>query len=118
MLGPLFRFQCSASPLVDAGCCSGLQVLLLNVVSPGAVGVVFPSWTRWLSPPVLRDTLEVGDLLPRWGVYGLHGKAVLDPLRQIWLLLAASGIVMYGCMSLHLSQGWDTPHWGWRALFH
>ena len=84
------------------------QVFLLNVVSPGALGVVFPSWTWWLSPPVLRSTLAKWAIyFPLGVVYGLYGKAILDPLRRSWLPLAASGILLYGLRVAALIQDWD-----------
>lgn len=86
----------------------GYQVFLLNVISPGALGVVFPSWTWWLSPPALRATLAKWAIyFPLGVVYGLHGKAILDPLRRNWLPLAASVIVLYGLRVVALIQGWD-----------
>lgn len=84
------------------------QVFLLNVVSPGALGVMFPSWTWWLSPPILRETLAKWAIyFPLGVVYGLHGKAMLDPLRRIWLPLATMGIVLYVWRVAALIQGWE-----------
>jgi peptidoglycan/LPS O-acetylase OafA/YrhL len=83
------------------------QVFLLNVVTPGALGVTFPSWTWWLSPPVLRNTLSKWAIyFPLGVVYGLHGKVILDSLRRIWLPLAAMGLVLYGLRVAALIQGW------------
>ena len=108
MLGPLLVLAVRRHPWLVLAAVLGYQLFLLNVTSPGALGVVFPSWTWWLSPPVLRNTLAKWAIyFPLGVVYGLHGKAILDPLRRIWLPLAASGIVLYGLRVAALIQGWD-----------
>jgi len=84
------------------------QLFLLNVVSPGALGVVFPSWTWWLTPPILRSTLAKWAIYFPFGVeYGLHGKSLLDPLRRIWLFLAVSTVALYALRVVALVQDFD-----------
>jgi peptidoglycan/LPS O-acetylase OafA/YrhL len=108
MLGPLLVLAVRRHPWLMLAAVLGYQVFLLNVVSPGALGVVFPSWTWWLSPPILRSTLAKWAIyFPLGVVYGLHGEVILDPLRRIWLPLAASGIVLYGLRVAALIQDWD-----------
>ena len=108
MLGPLLVPVARRYPWLMLAAILGYQVFLLNVVSPGALGMVFPSWTWWLSPPVLRSTLAKWAIyFPLGVVYGLHGKAILDSLRRFWLPLAAIGIVLYGLRVAALIQGWD-----------
>lgn len=108
MLGPLLVPAVRRHPWLVLVAVLGYQLFLINVTSPGALGVVFPSWTWWLSPPVLRNTLAKWAIYFPFGVvYGLHGKAILDPLRRIWLPLAASGIVLNGLRVAGLIQGWD-----------
>lgn len=108
LLGPLLVPVVRLHPWLILAAVLGYQVFLLNVVSPGALGVVFPSWTGWLSPPVLHKTLSKWAIyFPLGVVYGLHGKDILDPLRRMWLPLAASGIVLYGLRVTALIQDWD-----------
>lgn len=108
MLGPFLVPAVQRHPWLMLAAVLGYQVFLLNVVSPGALGVVFPSWTWWLSPPVLRDTLAKWAIYFPLGVaYGLHAKDILDPLRRSWLPLAAIGIGLYGLRVAALIQGWD-----------
>lgn len=108
LLGPLLLRAVRHYPWLILAAVLGYQVFLLNVVSPGALGVVFPSWTWWLSPPVLRDTLAKWAIyFPLGVVYGLHGKDMLESLRRIWLPLVASGLVLYGLRVVALIQGWD-----------
>lgn len=108
MLGPLLVLAVRRHPWLMLAVVLGYQVFLLNVVSPGALGVTFPSWTWWLSPPVLRATLAKWAIyFPLGVVYGLYSKDILDLLRRIWLPLAASAIVLYGLRVVALIQGWD-----------
>lgn len=108
MLGPLLVLAVRPHPWLILAAILIYQVFLLNVTSPGALGVMFPSWTWWLSPPVLRNTLAKWAIyFPLGVVYGMHGKDILDPLRRIWLPLAATGIVLYGLRVAALIQGWD-----------
>jgi peptidoglycan/LPS O-acetylase OafA/YrhL len=113
ILGPWLVLALRRHPWLILAAVLIYQVFLLNVVSPGALGVVFPSWTWWLSPPVLRATLAKWAIyFPLGVVYGLHGKAILEPLRRIWLPLAASGMVLYGLRVAALIQGWDARFLG------
>src|SRR6266496_924959 len=108
MLGPLLVPAVRRHPWLILAAFLSYQVFLLNVVSPGALGVVFPSWTWWLSPPILRSTLAKWAIyFPLGTAYGLHGKSLLDSLRRIWLPLVAIGIVLYGLRVVALIQGWD-----------
>ena len=108
MLGPLIVPAVRRHPWLIMAAVLGYQMFLLNVVSPGALGVVFPSWTLWLAPLVLRETLAKWAIyFPLGIVYGLHGKDILEPLRRIWLPLAVSAVVLYGLRVAALIQGRD-----------
>jgi peptidoglycan/LPS O-acetylase OafA/YrhL len=108
VLGPLLVLAVRRQPWLVLAAIFGYQLFLLNVNSPGALGVVFPSWTWWLSPPIVRSTLAKWAIyFPLGVVYGLHGKAILEPLRRIWLPLAATGIVLYGLRVAAIIQDWD-----------
>lgn len=96
MLGPLLFRIAQRHPWWMLIPILGYQVFLLNVISPGALGVVFPSWTWWLTPPILRGTLAKWAIYFPLGIeYGLHGKSILEPLRRIWLFLAVSTVALY-----------------------
>jgi peptidoglycan/LPS O-acetylase OafA/YrhL len=108
VLGPLLVPAIRRGPWWVLTAVLGYQLFLLNVTSPGALGVVFPSWTGWLSPPIVRSTLvKWAVYFPLGVVYGLRGKSILDPLRRFWLLVAITGIVLYGLRVAGLIQGWD-----------
>jgi peptidoglycan/LPS O-acetylase OafA/YrhL len=108
LLGPWLVLAVRRRPWLVLAAVFGYQLFLVNVHSPGALGMVFPAWTWWLSPPILRSTLAKWAIyFPLGVVYGLHGKAILEPLRRLWLPLAATGIVLFGLRVAAIIQGWD-----------
>jgi hypothetical protein len=108
VLGPLLVLAVRRQPWLVLAAVFGYQLFLLNVNSPGALGLTFPSWTWWLSPPIVRSTLAKWAIyFPLGVVYGLHGKAILEPLRRIWLPLTACGIVLNGLRVAALILNWD-----------
>jgi peptidoglycan/LPS O-acetylase OafA/YrhL len=108
LLGPWLVLAIQRHPWLLLAAVLAYQAFLLNVISPGSLGVEFPSWTWWLSPPVLRATLAKWAIyFPLGVVYGLHGKAILEFLRRAWLPLAATGIALYGLRVAGVIQGWD-----------
>jgi peptidoglycan/LPS O-acetylase OafA/YrhL len=63
----------------------------MNVIKPGSLGVIFPSWMHILALPILRNTLaDWAIYFPLGLVYGLHSKTMLPWLKRwfFWLLIA------------------------------
>jgi peptidoglycan/LPS O-acetylase OafA/YrhL len=73
------------------------QIFSMNVLHPGMLAFSFPAWTRWLTLPVLRQTLA------DWAIYfplglsfGLHANVLLPWLKRWnWLLLLSTVIVFF-----------------------
>jgi len=65
------------------------QLVLINVVFPGTLGVTFPAWTHVFAPPVLRTTLALWAIyFPLGMVYSMNAKHVLPRLeRARWAFL-------------------------------
>jgi peptidoglycan/LPS O-acetylase OafA/YrhL len=68
------------------------QIILINLVYPGALGFQFPSEMQFLAPPVLRTTMAMWVIcFPMGLVYTLHAKQVWPLLwRFRWLVLAVT----------------------------
>jgi hypothetical protein len=67
------------------------QLFTMNVIKPGSLGVIFPSWMHILALPILRNTLaDWAIYFPLGLVYGLHSKTMLPWLKRwfFWLLIA------------------------------
>ena len=66
-----------------------LQVLLLNIVQPGTLGVAFPGWTSRLAPPILANTLaDWAIYFPLGLLYGRYAPAHLAAARRYrWALM-------------------------------
>lgn len=64
------------------------QLVVLNLVHPGALGFEFPQSMQWLAPPVLRRTLSTWAVcFPLGLVYGLNSPAILPRLtRARWAI--------------------------------
>jgi peptidoglycan/LPS O-acetylase OafA/YrhL len=65
------------------------QLVLINVVFPGTLGVTFPDWTRVLAPPVLGTALALWAIyFPLGLVYSINARHVLPWLeRARWAFL-------------------------------
>ncbi len=67
------------------------QVVLINLVIPGALGFQFPAWMNFLVPRVVSTTLaDWAVFFPLGIVYSLHARSLVPALRKLaWLLLIA-----------------------------
>ncbi len=70
------------------------QITLLNLVYPGILGFIFPSWVYFLKPPVISHTMaEWGIYFPLGLVYSLNANRLSPQLiRFKWLLVSSIAI--------------------------
>lgn len=68
------------------------QLVLINIVVPGSLGLRFPDWMEVLSPPILRNTLaDWGAFFPLGLVYSLRARQAGPVLARFkWVSAAAT----------------------------
>jgi peptidoglycan/LPS O-acetylase OafA/YrhL len=71
------------------------QLFLINSVYPGKYGFIYPEWTRFLSPPIIRSTLAAwGIYFPFGIIYTLKSRQTLPFLiRFKWFIAGLTGIL-------------------------
>jgi hypothetical protein len=71
------------------------QLVLINVVFPGTLGVTFPDWMHSFAPPVLRTTLALWAIyFPLGLVYSINAKHMLPWLRRArWAFLIITVVI-------------------------
>jgi peptidoglycan/LPS O-acetylase OafA/YrhL len=71
------------------------QLLLINIIYPGTLYFVFPVWSRYLAPPILRTTLaDWGIFFPLGLVNGMRTKFI-SPLSKklVWLIVVITAML-------------------------
>lgn len=79
------------------------QLLLLHVINPGVFGSVAPTWMRYLTPPIVRETLSNWALFfPMGLIFSLHNSNLKPHLQRLkWISLAlAVGLFALGVLHL------------------
>ncbi len=75
----------------------GLQLILLNIVSPGVLGFQFPGWMSIFAPPVLSSPLsEWAIFFPLGLLYVKYAPGYLPMVRKYRWVLVAIIIGLYG----------------------
>jgi hypothetical protein len=71
------------------------QLLLINIVYPGTLGVFFPDWMHIFAPPVLRTTLALWAIyFPLGLVYNINAKQMLPRLQRArWAFLIITAVL-------------------------
>jgi len=109
-LSPLMLLVLRRHSIVLLVIIAGYQLFTMNVLSPGYLGFVFPSWTSRLVLPVLRTTFaDWGVYFPLGLVYGVHSKKILPWLKSWrWILIGSTIIVFclgafFAAQNIHLT---------------
>jgi len=63
LLAPLLIRVIKRQPLLILVVIFAYQLFLTNVLQPGILGFTFPTWAKYLSPPIVRETLST------WAVF-------------------------------------------------
>ena len=72
------------------------QLALINILYPGTLGLTFPTWFHYLSPPIIRTTLaEWAIFFPLGLVYGLHQKKVVPWSKKFSLWITIVTVVFF-----------------------
>lgn len=77
LLAPLLVRIARRQPVLMLIAIFAYQLFLVNVLQPGILGFTFPSWARYLAPPIVRDTLST------WAVFFPFGM-VYNQYLSIW----------------------------------
>jgi hypothetical protein len=72
------------------------QLILINIVYPGALGFTFPDGMRVLAPPVLRVTLaDWAVYLPMGIVFGINARHIAPQLLKFkWVFVALTALFL------------------------
>lgn len=72
------------------------QLILVNLLRPGALGFAFPAWMQIFVPRVVSTTLaDWAIFFPLGIVYSLHSKSVLSWLRKLrWVIVLATLVLL------------------------
>ena len=103
---PLIAFYYIVSPILVRlskrfgwmiiGILAVYQLILMNIVDPGALGFTFPDWMKYLAPPVLRNTLaDWGIFFPLGIIYSLKARKVTSLLIRLKWFFAALTVAFF-----------------------
>ena len=93
-----------------------LQLTLINVLHPGALGFTLPSQAQGLVPPVIGRTLaDWAIYFPLGLVFGLNAKRMLPSLQRLKWLFATGTVVFFVLGFLHFSSVIKLPLAGYLA---
>ena len=120
VLSPLLLIVAWRHRLILLIVIAAYQLFTVNVVTPGYIGIVFPSWTSRFVMPTLRTTFaQWGIYFPFGLVYGLHAIKILPWLKHWkWVLIGATVIVFcLGGYATHQNVKFHFMRLIWKTTF-
>ncbi len=81
------------------------QLVLMNLVYPGILGFSFPTWMKYLKPPVLGGTMtDWGIYFPLGVIYSLKARNVNPILVRLKWVFASLTVVFFGISILDVAK--------------
>jgi peptidoglycan/LPS O-acetylase OafA/YrhL len=86
------------------------QLFLANVNVPGTLGFAFPDWARYLTPPVVRESLSLWAFFFPFGVvYYQHQQKLSAVMQKLAPLFLVGGLAFYAMNVLHELKAINFP---------
>jgi peptidoglycan/LPS O-acetylase OafA/YrhL len=94
------------------------QMFSLSVVYPSNLGINYPGWVRYLTLPVLRETMATwGIYFPMGVVFSLHSKEIFPFLQKYWMGFIALALAFLSFAILNETSMLVLPIAGYIAPF-